>query len=48
MQNFINAFQNHSQIVCANPLIKNNEILSNILPKKDPTLLSLLIGFFPF
>ena len=34
MQNFINAFQNHSRIVCANPLIKIILFLSNILPKK--------------
>ena len=48
MQNFINAFQNHSRIVCANPLIKNNSISIQYSSKKDPTLLSLLIGFFPF
>ena len=40
------AFQNHSQIVCANPLIKTTHQY-NIL-QKDPTFLSLLIGFCPF
>ena len=48
MQKFINAFQNHSRIVCANPLIKNEANSIQYSSKKDPTLLSLLIGFVPY
>ena len=48
IQKFIKAFQNHSQIVCANPLIKNNANSIQYTSKKDPTFLSLLIGFCPF
>ena len=48
MKKFITAFQNHDQIVCANPLIKNNANSIQYSSKKDPTLLSLLIGFLPF
>ena len=43
----IDYFQNQSEIVCVNPLIKNEKKVIQFTAKKDPTFLSLLIGFLP-
>ena len=43
----IDYFQNQSDIVCANPLIKNEKKIIQFSAKKDPTFLSLFIGFLP-
>ena len=44
----IKFFEREKNFVCVNPIIKNQNNHIQYSAKKDPTFLSLLIGFFPF
>ena len=43
----IKFFESKKNIVCINPIIKNQNNYIQFSAKKDPTFISLLIGFFP-
>ncbi len=48
LKKFIDEFLDQKDIVCANPLIRNKDCSIQYTSKKNPTFLSLLVGFLPF
>ena len=48
LKKFIDFFLDQKNIVCANPLIRNKDSSIQHSSKRNPTFLSLLLGFLPF
>ena len=48
LKKFIDSFLDQKDIVCANPLIRNKDYSIQYTSKRNPTFLSLLVGFLPF
>ena len=48
LKKFIDFFLDQKNIVCANPLIRNKDYSIQYSSKRNPTFLSLLVGFLPF